>query len=102
MYFVRKYTSGAGDHDPRQILWAEFKCGACGHVHDEDITTRRDTFQFEVEMRCPECKCFNPEDRVQNLKTQIDKLTGDKSRIETEIEQLERELNEVTGNPKEA
>jgi len=105
MRVVRKYGSALSKEfaaDPFAKLWVEFKCDACGHIHDEDITSRKNTFRYDMEMRCPKCKSYSPEDRASNIKAQINKLTGDKSRIDTEIEKLERELNEVQEKPKEA
>ncbi|MBD3260255.1 MAG: hypothetical protein GF334_01035 [Candidatus Altiarchaeales archaeon] len=96
MFFVRKYTSGAGDYDPRQRRWAEFHCALCGHDEDYDITRTELTFQYDRERRCPACGQLNADDREKNLKAQLAKLTNDKSKIEVEIEKLMRELDEIS------
>lgn len=99
MYFVRLYGSGLDKNstDPRHKIWAEYKCGLCGEITDIDVTSTKSTFDFKRDRRCPHCKQINAEDRKQNLKAQLDKLTADKSRIEVEIEQIERELSQEIG-----
>lgn len=96
MKFIRKFGSGVNTKsaDPRDKIWAEFKCDLCNESTDIDITNVIQTFQFHVERRCPNCKQINVEDRKQNLQHQIDKLTQDKSKIEIEIQTLIDELNE--------
>jgi DNA-directed RNA polymerase subunit RPC12/RpoP len=93
MYYVRTFKSGAGDYDPRQRIWAVYKCALCDKETEIDITRVERSFQFR-ERVCPHCGQLNAEDKVINLKAQINKLTVDKSRIEVEIGRLERELNE--------
>ncbi len=94
MYYLRSYTSGGADYDPRQKLWAEFHCNACGENSDIDITSTRHTFQFDRERKCHHCGCVNPEDKVLNLQAQIDKLTADKERINVEIDRLCNEIEQ--------
>lgn len=95
MYFVRTYKNGCGDYDPRQIIWAEFHCSVCGEDTDINVTRTMTTFQFDRDRVCPHCHCLDPSDKAKNLQSQLDKLTTDKSRIEVEIEKIERELNEI-------
>jgi len=98
MYFVRFYGSGYGrDHayDPRGKVWAEYKCSVCDHVHDEDVSrTWNTTFQTRDRI-CPACRCMHSDDKVLNLKAELEKLTANKSLIEVQIEQLEREISEL-------
>jgi len=100
MYFVRTYKSGGEDWDPRQKIWAEFHCALCDEDSDIDVTRVMDTFQFDRERKCPHCGCLDADDREKNLKAQLEKLTHDKSKIEVEIEKIERELNDCTTNQK--
>lgn len=100
MYFVRTYTSGAGDYDPRQKRWAEYHCSLCGEDSDVDITRNHRTFDFGRDRKCPHCGLINAADREANLKAQLDKLTAERSKIEVEIDRIERELAEA--RPKEA
>ncbi|MFW6272694.1 MAG: hypothetical protein ACOC2U_02805 [bacterium] len=94
MYFVRTYNAGGAEHDPRRKLWAEFHCSLCEENTDFDITTTKHTFQFDRERKCPHCGQINSEDKFKNLQAQLDKLTEQKSKIEIEIDRIERELNE--------
>jgi hypothetical protein len=100
MYFTRLFGAGLDKNrrDPRDKIWAEFHCALCGENSEIDVTGNRNTFQFHVERRCPKCGQLNANDKALNLKAQLEKLTSDKSRIEIEIDQIERELNELNGN----
>lgn len=60
------------------------------------MTLRMHTHNFEVERRCPKCGLIDSSDKAKNLQAQLEKLTVEKSRIEVQIEQVERELNEVS------
>ena len=95
MFFQRKYKNGCADYDPRQIIWAEFHCALCGKDTDINITRVTETFQFDRERRCPHCGHIDSADREKNLNAQLEKLTFDKSKIEVQIDKLERELNEI-------
>lgn len=96
MHFVRTFGSGLTHaYDPRNKIWAEFHCSLCGKNSEIDVTRVMNTFQFDRERRCPHCKHISSEDKAINLRAQLDKLTVDKSRIEVEIEKIERELNEL-------
>ena len=99
MYFVRLYGSGVDTDstDPRDKILAEYKCALCDEITDIDVTSTKHTFDFKRDRKCPHCKQINSEDRRQNLKAQLEKLTVDKSRIEVEIEQIERELSQEIG-----
>jgi hypothetical protein len=97
MYFKRFYGSGLGaegSYDPRGKVWAEYICAVCGHVQDEDVSrTWNTTFQTRDRL-CPVCRSMSSEDKVINLRAELDKLTENKSRIEVEIEKIEREISE--------
>jgi len=98
MYYVRVYGSGINpinNSDPTNKVWAEFCCSICGENTDIDITRVRDTFDFQRERKCPHCGMVDSSDKEINLKTQLDRLTMDKSRIDVQIEMIERELNEL-------
>lgn len=97
MYFVKLFGSGLDKNrrDPRDKVFAEFHCSLCGKNSDIHVTRVLDTFDFKRERRCPHCKQISSEDKAINLRAQLDKLTVDKSRIEVEIEKIERELNEL-------
>jgi hypothetical protein len=96
MYHIRTYKGGGADHDPRQKIWAEFKCGICGHVEDVDITGRQHTFQFNVSRLCPKCKCHDKNDRLIAIKKEIEELTSTKDNIEVTIEELTKELEKLS------
>ncbi|MDD5651736.1 MAG: hypothetical protein PHF86_15175 [Candidatus Nanoarchaeia archaeon] len=96
MYFVKTYKAGGADYDPRQKIWALYRCSLCKKESLIEVTRTIDTFDFSVERRCEKCGMINSDDRVINMKAQIDKLTMEKSRIQVQIEKLETELNEVT------
>lgn len=98
MYFTKMFGSALDPNrrDPRDKLFAEFKCSLCNATTDLDITSTRHTFDFARERRCPKCGHINASDRAVNLKAQMTKLLSDKSRIEVEIEKIERELNEFS------
>lgn len=97
MYFTRKFGAGLDktSRDPRDKIFAEFKCGLCGQTSEIDISSTFATFDFNRERKCPKCGQINSEDKAINLQAQISKLTVDKSRIEIEIEKLTEELQEV-------
>ena len=95
MHFVRLFGGGLDKNraDPRDKVWAEYHCSLCGQDSEIDVTRVVDTYQYDVERRCPHCKQINSEDKIQSLKAQLDKLTADKNRIDIEIERVEREMN---------
>jgi len=95
MYFVRMYKNGCGNYDPRQRTWAVYHCSVCGEDTDIDVTRVMSTFQFDRDRKCPYCGCVSPDDKEKNLKAQLNKLTTQKSRIQIEIDKIERELNEI-------
>lgn len=97
MRFVRVFGSGLNTNstDPRDKIWAEFVCDLCGEETQIDVTSTRATFDFARERRCPHCKQISASNKALNLQAQLNKLTSDKSRIEVQIEQIERELNEL-------
>ena len=95
MHFIKLFGSGLNSKssDPREKVWAEFHCSLCNEDTEIDVTGRRNTFQFDVERRCPKCGQLHAGDKALNLQAKLDKLTSDKSRIQIEIERLEKELN---------
>ncbi len=97
MYFVRKFGSGLNTSrmDPRDKIFAEFKCALCGETSEIDITRTQDTFDFKRERRCKHCGLVDADDKVTNLKAELEKLTSEKTRIKVQIEKIERELNEI-------
>ena len=99
MHFVQCFGSGynptVSTTDPRNKIWAEYHCSICGEDSEIDITRNKDTFDFARERKCKQCGMINSDDREINLKTQLDRLTMDKSRIDVQIEMIERELNEL-------
>ena len=99
MRFSRLFGSGLNSKssDPREKVWAEFHCSLCDENTEIDVTGRRDTFQFDVERRCPKCGQINAGDKALNLQSQLDKLVSDKSRIQIAIDKIEREINELKG-----
>jgi len=94
--FVREYLGGAADHDVRQKRYAEFHCDACGANEDVDITGRRQTFRFNAPRRCPKCKSFGKDDRVNAIRKEIEMLTKNKSNIDVTIQKLTQQLSELT------
>ena len=98
MYFLREYGAGleANRRNPLDKIWAEFKCSLCDSISEIDISMTRATFDFDRERRCPKCGQIDANDKAQNLKATLDRLTVEKSRIEVQIDQCERELNEVS------
>jgi len=100
MRFKKLFGSGLDKdrRDPRDKIWAEFECTICNNNTDIDVTSTMKTFQFERERKCPHCGNTNPEDKITNLKYQLEKLTEDKSRINIEIERITRELEEFKVN----
>lgn len=96
MYFKRRYKSGGEDYDPRQKHWAEFVCSNCDHIEDVDISGgKAATFDFSRERLCPKCNTYGPDDYKKNLMAEIDKLTAARKRIDIEIEECQRKINEV-------
>lgn len=97
MYFTRMFGSALNTtrRDPRDKIFAEFKCALCGETSEIDITTTQHTFDFERERRCKHCGQIDANDKALNLKAQLEKLTDDKSRIEVQIEKVIRELDEL-------
>lgn len=97
MKFVRLYGSGLDKNrrDVRDKIWAEFHCSLCGKNHDIDVTNTMNTFQFDRERKCPSCGNIDINDKENNLKLSIEKLTQEKSRIEIQIQQLINELNNI-------
>jgi len=102
MYHLRTYKGGAGDHDPRQLTWAVFKCDACGHKEDINITGRVTTFQFHVPQKCPQCKSFGRDDYIIGVRKKIELLTTTRDTISIEIENLFKELDVLSGSSVES
>lgn len=98
MKFIKLFGSGLDKNrrDVRDKIWALFHCNICGKTHDIDVTNTINTFQFERERKCPHCGLVDEKDKEANLKSQLDKLTADKTRIEIELEKIERELSELS------
>jgi DNA replicative helicase MCM subunit Mcm2 (Cdc46/Mcm family) len=94
MKFVRTYKACGSDHDPRQKKYAEFVCSSCGHIETFDVTANN-TFDFVRERKCPKCKSFGDNDRIDNLKAEINRLTVTKNNIDVQIEKFEREIEEL-------
>jgi hypothetical protein len=97
MHFVRFFGSGYNttSSDPRNKVFAEYKCSVCGEEQEIEVTkTWKTTFQT-IDKICPHCKCFSIDDKEKSLNEQLEKLTSEKSRIEIEIDKIERELNEL-------
>jgi DNA-directed RNA polymerase subunit RPC12/RpoP len=96
-YFVRFFGSGwkSKKPDPREKVFAEYHCSLCGEDMEIDVTGIINQFDINRERRCKHCRQLNANDKEMNLKAQLDKLTSDKSRIQIEIDQIERELNEL-------
>lgn len=96
MYFVREFGSGLDTNrrDPRDKIFAEYKCALCGQLSEIDVTVTRLTFDFDRERKCPHCGQIDAEDKLMNLRANLEKLTTEKSRIQIEIDKVERELNE--------
>lgn len=97
MYFVRKFGSGLNtiSSDPRDKIFAEYKCALCGKTSEIDITRVTESFDINRERRCPKCGQISADDKRKNLVAQIEKLTSDKSSIEVQIDKLTRELEEI-------
>ena len=97
MYFLRKYGSGVNSTrtDPRDKIFAEYKCDSCGYVADIDIT-RSPSFDFQEPRKCPSCKSVGSSDRIKNLKTEIEELTKQENKIQIKIDSLCREVDELT------
>jgi len=100
MYYVRRYTAGGMDYDPRQKHWAVYHCDNCGEDVDIDITRHFETYDLSTPKKCPHCKCLDPEDHEKNLKSKIKDLTLKKNRIQIEIDQIIRELDELASKQK--
>jgi DNA-directed RNA polymerase subunit RPC12/RpoP len=97
MFYVKLFGSGLDQshRDPRNKIWAEYKCALCGKTSDIDVTRVMDTFDFDRDRRCTHCGQIDIVDKKINLKSQLEKLTVEKSRIEIQIERVIRELNEI-------
>jgi hypothetical protein len=96
MYFVKTFKAGGSDYDPRQKIWATYHCSLCNKDSYIDITRVIQSYDYSEERRCTHCHAINSEDKFINLKAQLDKLTTEKSRLQIEIDKIERELNEAT------
>lgn len=95
MYFVRTFKTGCGDYDPRQKKWAVYKCSICGKETEIDITYNG-TFDYSCDRRCPHCKSLGKDDRLNNIKAEIETLTEKKSEIQIKIDKLCREADELS------
>ncbi len=102
MYFLRTYKAGGGDHDPRQIIWAEFQCH-CGEKTDFNITTNK-TFDFQRIRKCPVCKSFGEDDFINSLRIERLRLFEEREKINVKIFEIDKKIEsfELTNNiPKE-
>ena len=97
MYYVRLFGSGLDTDrfDPRDKIFAEFKCALCGGISEIDVTTTRHSFDYARERKCPKCGLVSVADKEQNLKATLEKLTTEQSRIQVQIEKTIRELDEI-------
>ena len=96
MHFIRTFHSG-GPTDVRSKDWAEFKCSVpgCGELVQIDITGREHSFDFDRERICPHCHKTHPEDALESIKAEIDRLTTSRSRIDIQIEELTHKMLET-------
>jgi DNA-directed RNA polymerase subunit RPC12/RpoP len=94
MYFVRTFTSGAQDYDPRQKLMIEYKCPACKNV-EWVLMTHPNTFKETDIIKCPKCGCLEIDDKKQNLIIKKEILINKKSEIEKEIDRICKEIEKV-------
>jgi len=95
MYYVRKYKSGAGDHDPRQIYWAVFHCDVCGEDSDINVTSTIQTFDFGRVRKCPSCKSVGKGDYLRNLKVKKEELFDKRITLQIEIDRVCAEIEEL-------
>ena len=95
MYFVKKFTSGGGDNDPRQRTNARFVCETCGAKEDVNVTGRVLTFQYHVPIKCPVCHSFGKRDRILCIEKEIEKLILSKKDIDSKIELFTKEMVEI-------
>lgn len=102
MEYVGRFTSGGGDHDPRQRTWVKYKCEDCGHIeqYDKTVQIRTGTFQQEYfghAQKCPQCGSYGQSDeaREKRLREQLEELTAEKSNIEVSIERIINQLAEM-------
>lgn len=102
MEYVGRYTSGGGDHDPRQLTWVKYQCQDCNHIesYNKTVQIRTGTFQqenFGHSLKCPNCGSYGQSDeaREKRLREQLEELTAEKSIIEVSIERIINELAEM-------
>jgi hypothetical protein len=102
MKYSGRYTSGGGDHDPRQRTWVKYECEDCGHgeAFDKTVQIRTGTFQqdnFGDSLKCSDCGSYGQSDeaREQQLKDKLEELTKTKSNIEIQMELIINQLSEM-------
>jgi len=99
MYLFRK-TGNSNSYDPRDNKWAVYKCDNCNHEEYINVTYNF-TFDYDSPRMCPQCKTISQQDYIEALKTKINKLTEEKSKINIQIETLISELEQKTKTFKE-
>ena len=92
MKYTREFLSGSKT-DVRSKWFAVFSCDECGK---ESFIEMWDKFRFDKinPRECPYCHSYGKEDYINNLKTKIADLTKTRSRIDVEIEQLTKEVQQ--------
>ena len=102
MYFNRFFGSGYSEnpeevkkiYDPRAKVWAEYICTVCDHIENMDVSSTWDTTFQKRDRVCPKCHCMASDDKLKNLKAELDSLTSEKSRMQIKIDRLLREIEE--------
>ncbi len=94
MYYLRTFTGGGAEYDPRCKKYAEYKCDVCNHLECFDITSNP-TFNFTKTRKCPKCNSIGIEDYKKNIQLQIEKIISDIESAQKKKEELEKELSNL-------
>jgi hypothetical protein len=94
MYFVRTYTGGGADYDPRSKLWSVWQCDVCGEESDIECRPNVD-MKFNEARKCPECHSFGKEDHAKQLLVKKNLLEIERERINQEIDKIINEINQI-------
>lgn len=91
-YYVRTYKSGAGDYDPRQIIWAQYLCFDCNKKTDIRIPDIK-TFRF-ADVPCSHCGSVKAGDRYAALSAERNRLQNEVATRLTRMAEIDALLAE--------
>ena len=99
MQYIRTFTGGGAEWDPRSKTWAEFQCECCGAFDHVDITGMSATFNTSKPRKCKKCGQVGVADERKSIEIEINRLTETISASQVKKNQLLERLSELEAMP---